>query len=167
MKKLKCSIICTLLLCLGFPAYAAQSVVELRKCPCSSDQANRNTAVLSNAIRSDVVVQLPEGNFSLAPVTINGAQNLTIKGTADTSNTITTRLKILAATGMSLTNVPNMRMENLEIQGNSSTNLVVLSNAGDLSANNLKLTTGDTTTFTDCLQPNLDWLVPVISLILN
>ncbi|GAB6096163.1 hypothetical protein JCM14469_24160 [Desulfatiferula olefinivorans] len=151
----------------AFSAYAEPRVVVLEKCPCSSDQASRNKTVLTNAIGSNVVVQLPEGNFSSNPIAIDGVSNLTIKGQADASDAIQTRLKILSSTGMSLTNVTNMRLEDLEIQGNATSNLVVLSEAGGLTADNLKLTTGSPEIFTECLKPNLDWLVPVISLILN
>ncbi len=169
MKKIKLKLLC--LLCILFlfnvpSAFAEQRIVELKKCPCSSDVEQRNKAVIENAIRSDVILQLPEGNFSSDSLSLNGVNNFTIKGTAD-SGTIKTKLKILQPTGVSVSNALNVKFENLEIEGNTNSNLVVLSEAGDMSADNLLLTANTGTAYTDCLRPDLDWLVPVISLILN
>ncbi len=147
-------------------AFAEQRIVELKKCPCSSDVENRNKAVIENAVRSDVILQLPEGNFSSESLSLSGIDNFTLKGAVDTEGDKTTKLKILKATGLSVTNALNLRLENLEIEGNANSNLVVLSEAGDMSANNLLLSQGSSWSYTDCLRPDLDWLVPVISLIL-
>lgn len=147
---------------LNASANAAQTVIELKKCPCASDQKSRNKTVLSNAIRPNVVVQLPEGDFSSDPVNITDTPYLTIKGVENpTTHEIKTRLSV-ASPGISLSNVLNMSMENLEIQGGP----VTLTNSGDLKADNLRVSTDTGIIYTDCLQPNLDWLVPVISLIL-
>ena len=165
--KLTIPLILFIFLFSGFQiASAEQRIVELEKCPCSSDIESRNKTILENAVRSDVILQLPEGNFSSESLGMSGVNNFTLKGSVDADGNSTTKLKILKATGLSISKVTNMRLENLQIEGNANSNLVVLAEGGDVSASNLLLTVGAPGTYTDCLKMDLDWLVPVISLIL-
>ncbi len=164
--KLYFALILFIFLFSGFQtASAEQRIVELKKCPCSSDIESRNKAILENAVRSDVILQLPEGNFSSESLGMSGVNNFTLKGAVDANGNLT-KLKILKPAGLSISKVTNMRLENLQIEGNADSNLVVLAEGGDVSASNLLLSEGLAGSYPDCFQINLDWLTPVISLVL-
>ncbi|MCP3927185.1 MAG: hypothetical protein GY714_31895 [Desulfobacterales bacterium] len=148
-------------------AFSTQQIVKLKKCPCSSGSELKNKSVIENAIKSNVILQLPEGSFSSDSIDLKDVENFTLKGSVKSgTNEINTKLKILKSTGISVSNATNIRLENIEIEGNTGSNLVELKNAGDLSAENILLKKGSATKYEECLRPDLDWLVPVISLIL-
>lgn len=142
---------------------AEESVIELEKCECTSDQIDRNTSILKNYLKPNTVIQLPAGSFKINSLSISDIENLKIIGTIDSNNYIQTYLSIEGTNKLTFSNVPNLQLENIQIQKGG----IALNEGGYIYAKNFNITPNQTNEPIDCLKQNLDWLVPVISLILN
>ncbi len=162
---LLCSLLLVLLLSTSANAILG-SEITLEARTCSGTASTSNTSILASAISSGNVLILPEGKFEVDSVNINGVDGFTLKGTLDGGSIPVTDLSFAdQTTGLTLSNTSNTAIRDLNISGMASAELVVLQTGGEFTAENLNIIT-NTADNSLCLAYNLDWLVPVLSILL-
>lgn len=146
--------------------YAESIRLESRSCS-GTNIENQNMSILLSAIASGKQVVLPSGEFRIAELSVSNIENGTLQGATDSSTgEPLSKLVFPGANGLTLSNVSNFQLLDLDILGSSGGSLVVLENAGDFSAINLRILERTSSDSNMCLSYNLDWLVPVLHILL-
>lgn len=142
---------------------AGEIILESRFCN-STKGAEINASVLSNALKSGNTVVIPQGRFSLNSVFVSGLSNTILKGTVSGSARLS-ELNFIGSEGLIISNNESLQINDIDISGPSSSDLIVLKSGKGFKANNTNVIT-NLNLSESCLYRNLDWLIPVLHILL-
>jgi hypothetical protein len=167
VRLLKLSVCLSLMFCIVGPPSALAQTIELQARTCSaSNVADHNSSVLLRALKSGSEVLLPEGEFQVSSFMISGVTKASLRGTVDTeTNEPISKLVFSESQGIRLSHTSDVELIGLDICGPADGSLITLEDSGEFSAENLRIL-AQTSSSVTCLSFNLDWLVPVLHILL-
>ncbi len=167
-RKLKCFIVALAMSLWGFNCYAQdpRNLIELESELCGAQNAaQHNTSIIQGLIESNVLIKIPPGQYLMDPIVISGISNGKIMGTGG----LDTILEFTNVEGLKLRNVIDFELEGLQIGSPYDSGVVVLEEGGNLTAKTVGIIYSNSASDM-CLvvpsQKSLDWLVPVLFILL-
>ena len=154
------------------PAETSQRTVTLQKMQCGSgDIETINRQILNSKIDSDAILILPEGEFNVAALTVEGVSNFTLQGTVEpaTGDPATT-LSFSGTSGITLQRINKVKIENLKATGPEDAILITLQKNTDTTSSDMVLSNylssvGGGETYQYCFT-DFSWFVPLAGLML-